>query len=78
MKIGTVIYNEEKPLTVVAFHETKNSNVALLVRSNDTPYVCVRDLTRHKNGDYHWYYGHYMNDFEAAAQDFIERKRTLP
>ena len=77
MKIGTTIQNETMTLTVAAYHETKKGNVALLIRSTDTPYVCVRDLTRHKNGDYHWYYGHYMNDFEAAAQDFIERKNTL-
>ena len=77
MKIGSIIHNETMTLTVVAYHETKKGNVALLVRSNDTPYVCVRDLTRHKNGDYHWYYGHYMNDFEVAAQDYAERKLTL-
>lgn len=77
MKIGTVIHNDTMTLTVVAYHETKKGNVALLIRSTDTPYVCVRDLTRHKNGDYHWYYGHYMNDFEVAAQDYAERKLTL-
>ena len=77
MKIGTIIHNENMTLTVAAYHETKKGNVALLIRNTDTPYVCVRDLTRNKNGDYHWYYGHYMNDFEAAAQDFIERKNTL-
>lgn len=77
MKIGTVIHNEEMTLTVAAYHETKKGNVALLIRSTDTPYICVRDLTRHKNEDYHWYYGHYMNDFEVATQDFIERKLTL-
>lgn len=77
MKIGTVIQNETMKLTVAAYHETKKGNVALLIRSTDTPYVCVRDLTQNKNGDYHWYYGHYMNDFGAAAQDFIERKQTL-
>ncbi len=77
MKIGTVIHNEEMTLTVAAYHETRKGNVALLIRSTDTPYVCVRDLTRHKNGDYHWYYGHYINDFVAAAQDYAERKLTL-
>lgn len=77
MKIGTVIHNEGMTLTVAAYHETKKGNVALLIRSTDTPYVCVRDLTQHKNGDYHWYYGHYMNNFEAAAQDYAERKLTL-
>lgn len=77
MKIGFIIHNEKMTLTVIAYHETKKGNIALLVRSNDTPYVCVRDLTRNKNGDYHWYYGHYMNDFEASAQDFIERKNSL-
>ena len=77
MKIGTTIQNETMTLTVVAYHETRKGNVALLIRSTDTPYVCVRDLTRQKSGDYHWYYGHYINDFEVAAQDFIERKLTL-
>lgn len=74
MKIGTTIQNGDMTLTVVAYHETKNSNIALLIRSNDTPYVCVRDLTREKNGSYHWYYGHYTDNFEAAAQDYSERK----
>lgn len=48
MKIGTVIQNDNLTLTVAAYHETKKGNVALLIRTIDTPYVCVRDLTREK------------------------------
>ncbi len=77
MKIGTVIQYDNLTLTVAAYHETKKGNVALLIRTIDTPYVCVRDLTRKKNGNYHWYYGHYINDFNAAAQDYLERIETL-
>lgn len=77
MKIGTTIQNEDMTLTVVAYHETKNSNVVLLVREKGCHYVTARDLTRKKNGTYHWYYGHYTDDFEAAAQDYSERKAEL-
>lgn len=48
MKIGTVIQNDNLTLTVAAYHETKKGNVALLIRTIDTPYVCVRDLTPQK------------------------------
>ncbi len=77
MKIGTIIQNDDMTLTVAAYHETKKGNVALLIRNTDTPYVCVRDLTCECNGNYHWYYGHYINDFAAAAQDYLERMKTL-
>ncbi len=77
MKIGTTIQNGDMTLTVVAYHETKNSNVALLVREKGCPYITVRDLTREQNGNYHWYYGHYTDNFEAAANDFVERKTTI-
>ena len=73
MKIGTIIQNDDMTLTVAAYYETKKGNVALLIRNTDTPYVCVRDLTREKNGNYHWYYGHYINDFYAAVQDYLKR-----
>ncbi len=75
MKIGTTIQNGDMTLTVVAYHENKKGNVALLVRDEPTcPYLTVRDLTREKPGNYHWYYGHYSNDFEEAAKDFSDRK----
>ncbi len=77
MKIGATIQNGDMTLTVVAYHETKNSNVALLVREKGCSYITVRDLTRETNGNYHWYYGHYTDNFESASQDFIERKSSL-
>lgn len=77
MKIGTIIHNDDITLTVAAYHETKKGNVALLIRDTDTPYVCVRDLTREKNGNYHWYYGHYITNFEVAARVYSIRKMSL-
>ena len=57
MKIGTTIQNGDMTLTVVAYHENKKGNVALLVQQDDPcPYLTVIDLTRHKDGKYHWYF----------------------
>lgn len=78
MKIGTTIQNEDMMLTVVAYHGNKKGNVALLIQDNEScPYLTAINLTRHKDGKYHWYYGHYTDDFEAAAQDYSERKAAL-
>ncbi len=75
MKIGTTIQNGDMTLTVVAYHENKKGNVALLVQQDDPcPYLTVIDLTRHKDGKYHWYFAHYKKDFEEAVQDYIDRK----
>lgn len=74
MKIGTTIQNDDMTLTVVAYHENVKGNVALLIREKDSLYITVRDLTREKSGNYHWYYGHYTDNFEAAARDYINRK----
>lgn len=74
MKIGTTIQNDDMKLTVVAYHKNEKGNVALLVREIDCHYITVRDLTREKNGNYHWYYGHYTDSFEAAARDYPDRK----
>ncbi|MCM1220847.1 MAG: hypothetical protein NC548_40810 [Lachnospiraceae bacterium] len=78
MKIGSIIQNDDMVLTVVAYHETEKGNIALLVREEETcHYLTVRDLSHEKNGNYHWYYGHYANNFEAAARDYFERKTAL-
>ena len=77
MKIGNYILNEDALFTVVAYHETENGNVALLIRDEECLYVTVRDLTRQRNGKYHWYFGHYTSDFEVAAKDYSERKSAL-
>lgn len=77
MKIGTTIQNGDMTLTVVAYHEVEKSNVALLVREEVCHYITVRDLTREKNGNYHWYYGHYIHNIGNAVKDFFERKATL-
>ena len=78
MKIGTTIQNEDMTLIVVSYHETEKGNVALLVRKDEScPYLTATDLTRHKDGNYHWYFGHYKKDIEATAQDYFERKASL-
>ena len=77
MKIGNFILNEDVLFTIVAYHETENGNVALLIRDEECLYVTVRDLTRQRNGKYHWYYGNYTKDFDAAAQDYSDQKATL-
>lgn len=80
MKIGTTIQNNDMTLTIVAYHGIELNNVALLVSENGCGgcnYVTVRDLTREKNGNYFWYYGHYTNDFDEAVNNFYERRGTL-
>ncbi len=79
MKIGTTIQNNDMTLTLVAYQGTEQSNVALLVSENGCGgcnYVTARDLTREKNGNYFWYYGHYTDDFDKAVTDFNERRKS--
>ncbi len=80
MKIGTTIHNNDMTLTLVALFGTKENNVVLLVSENGCGgchYVTARDLTREKNGNYFWYYGHYTNDFDDAIKDLYERRANL-
>ena len=80
MKPGFTFNNQDMTLTVVAFYGTEERNLALLVSekgSGGCHYVTARDLTREKNGNYFWYYGHYTNDFDDAINDLRERRANL-
>ena len=75
---GFQFKNNSMLLTVITFDSTKKSNVALLVRKNDTcPYITVRDLSETRNGAYDWTWGHYFSDFDEAIADYRERLSEL-
>ena len=77
MKIGFTFTNQDMQLTYLCFAESKRGNIALLVNHENGLFITVRDISREKNGNFSWAWGHYFNDIHNAIIDFDERNKTL-
>ena len=75
---GFRLLNEGEAYTIVLFYETGKSNVALIITPNSAcPFATVRDISKLRNGNYDWFWGHYFQSFDEAFEDFNERKDCL-
>ena len=76
IKPGMRFKNGIMDLTVLCFTETGNTNLALLICSNDGLFITVRNLAKWLD-QYTWDWGHYITDLHDALDDYDERKAAL-
>jgi len=76
IKPGMRFKNGIMDLTVLCFTEAKNTNLALLICSNDGLFITVRDLGLWQ-GQWTWNWGHYISDVHKAVKDYDARKKDL-
>jgi len=76
VKPGMRFMNGIMELTVLCFTETKDTNLALLICSNDGLFITVRNLQLWQ-GQFIWYFGHYYDSIHEAVKDYDNRKKEL-
>jgi len=76
IKPGMRFKNGMMDLTVLCFTEKKDTNLALLICSNDGLFITVRNL-KIWQGQYIWDWGHYFSDIQDAVKDYGVRKKDL-
>lgn len=77
MKVGFTFTNQDMELTCLCFAESKRGNIALLIDYENGLFITVRDVSREKNGNFSWAWGHYFNDIRNAISDYEECKKHL-
>ena len=76
IKPGMRFKNGFMELTVLCFTEAKDTNLALLLSSNDGLFITVRNLHLWQ-GRYVWDWGHYFPDIHDAVKDYDVRMKGL-
>jgi len=76
IKPGFRFKNGTMDLTVLCFTKINDTNLALLICSNDGLFITVRNLGLWR-GHYTWDWGHYFPDVHDAVADYNNRKKDL-
>ena len=72
LNIGDKFINGKVEYTVINYHKTLFSNVALLKRETYCPYVVAVDVKQYPDGKYSWAFGQYFNHLENAQKTYEE------
>jgi hypothetical protein len=76
MKTGTHFTNSGMALTLLCHAEAEDTNLVLVVCSDDRLFITARNL-RPWQGAYTWDWGHYFSDIHEAVADYDTRMRDL-
>lgn len=76
IKPGMRFKNGIMDLTVLCFTEAVNTNLALLICSNDGLFISVRNLSKWQ-GQYVWDWGRYFSELRDALEDYENRKQDV-